>query len=160
MADNCFNWFDRNKFKNILAIIDSNKFNYKNKIGEFKYIDIKDLVNNIKNNTISEIDAKKDLNKLNEIKNVETMKYKKRTPGHKELLNLFNDLLDIILTDKTLESESQEDKNENENENYKTLMSSKYLNKNAKNKKTRTSTKRDENENMLLEYMEDVDDTV
>ena len=44
------------------------------------------------------------------------MKYKKRTPGHKELLNLFNDLLDIILTDKTLESESQEDENKNENE--------------------------------------------
>ena len=136
MADNYLNWFDRNKFEKILAIIDSNKFNYKNKIGEFKYIDIKDLVNNIKNNTISEIDAKKDLNKLNEIKNVETMKYKKRTPGHKELLNLFNDLLDIILTDKTLESESQEDKNENENENDETLMSSKDENKNAKNKKT------------------------
>ena len=42
----------------ILTIIDNNKFNYKNKIGKFKYIDIKDLVNNIKNNTISEIDAK------------------------------------------------------------------------------------------------------
>ena len=53
------NWINKNKFKNILAIIDSNKFNYKNKIGEFKYIDIKDLVNNIKNKTISEIDAKK-----------------------------------------------------------------------------------------------------
>ena len=53
------NWINKNKFKNILAIIDSNKFNYKNKIGEFKYIDTKDLVNNIKNNTISEIDAKK-----------------------------------------------------------------------------------------------------
>ena len=53
------NWFDRNKFEKILAIIDSNKFNYKNKIGEFKYIDIKDLVNNIRNNTISEISAKK-----------------------------------------------------------------------------------------------------
>ena len=53
------NWFDRNKFEKILAIIDSNKFNYKNKIGEFKYIDIKDLVNNIKNNAISEISAKK-----------------------------------------------------------------------------------------------------
>ena len=52
------NWFDKNKFKEILAIIDSNEFNYKNKIGEFKYIDIKDLVNNIKNNTVSEIDAK------------------------------------------------------------------------------------------------------
>ena len=110
------NWIDKNKFKEILAIIDSNKFNYKNKIGEFKYIDIKDLVNNIRNNTISEIDAKKDLNALNEIKNVEIIKYKKRTPGHKKLLNLFNDLLDIILTDKTLESESQEDKNKNENE--------------------------------------------
>ena len=45
---------------------------------------------------------------MNEIKNVETMKYKKRTPGHKELLNLFNDLSDIILTDKTSESENQE----------------------------------------------------
>ena len=53
------NWIDKNKFKEILAIIDSNKFNYKNKIGEFKYIDIKDLVNNIKNNTISQIDARK-----------------------------------------------------------------------------------------------------
>ena len=106
------NWFDKNKFKEILAIIDSNKFNYRNKIGEFKYIDIRDLVNNIRNNTISEISAKKGLNTLNEIKNAEIIKYKKRTPGHKELLNLFNDLLDIILTDKTLESENQEDKNE------------------------------------------------
>ena len=108
------NWFDKKKFKKFLAIIDNSEFNYKNKIGEFKYTDIKDLVNNIKNNTISEIDAKKDLNKLNEIKNVEIIKYKKRTPGHKKLLNLFNDLSDIILTDKTLESESQENENENE----------------------------------------------
>ena len=81
------NWFDKNKFKEILAIIDSNKFNYKNKIGEFKYIDIKDLVNNIRNNTISEISAKKGLNKLNEIKNAEIIKHKKRTPKQKELLN-------------------------------------------------------------------------
>ena len=68
------------------------------------------MVNNITNNKISEIDAKKD--KLNEIKNVEIMKYKKHTSRHKELSNLFNDLLDIILIDKTLESESQEDENE------------------------------------------------
>ena len=67
-TDSYPNWFDKNKFKNILAIIDSNKFNYKNKIGEFKYTDIKDLVNNIKNNTISEIPAKKGLNALNKIK--------------------------------------------------------------------------------------------
>ena len=81
------NWFDKNKFKEILAIIDSNKFNYKNKIGKFKYIDIKNLVNNIKNNTISEIDAKKYLKALKEIKNVEIIKYKKCTPQHKKLLN-------------------------------------------------------------------------
>ena len=53
------NWFDKNKFKKILAIIDSNEFNYKNKIGEFKYIDMKDLVNSIRKNTISGIDAKR-----------------------------------------------------------------------------------------------------
>ena len=53
------NWFDKNKFKKMLAIIDSNKFNFKNKIGEFKYTDIKDLVNIIRNNTISEIPVKK-----------------------------------------------------------------------------------------------------
>ena len=106
------NEIDKNKFKEILAIIDSNEFDYKNKIGEFKYIKIKDLLNNIKNNTITEMDAKKDLNVLNEIKNEETTKYKKRTPEHKKLLNLFNDLSDIILTDKTLQSESQENENE------------------------------------------------
>ena len=78
------NWVDKNKFEKMLATIDSNKFNYKNKIGEFKYIDIKDLVNNIKNNTISIIDAKKDLNKLIKIKkNIEIIKYKKRTSTQK-----------------------------------------------------------------------------
>ena len=111
------NWIDKNKFKEILTIIDSNEFNYKNKIDEFKYTDIKDLVNNIKDNTISEIDAKKDLNALNEIKNVEIIKYKKRTPGHKKLLNLFNKLLNIILTDKTLESQENEKVESRKDEN-------------------------------------------
>ena len=87
MGDNYLNWFDRNKFEKILAIIDSNKFNYKNKIGEFKYIDIKELVNNIRDNTIGEISAKKGLNKLNEIKNTGIIKYKKHTHKQKELLN-------------------------------------------------------------------------
>ena len=73
-----------------------------NQIGEFKYINIRDLVNNIKNNTISEIDAKKDLNALNEIKKAEITKYKKHTPGHKKLLNLFNNLLNILLTEKNI----------------------------------------------------------
>ena len=51
--------------------------------------------------------AKSTLNALNEIKNVEIIKYKKQTTGHKKLLNLLNDLLDIILTGKTLESGSK-----------------------------------------------------
>ena len=53
------NWLDKNKFEKILATTDSNKFNYRNKIGEFKYINIRDLVNNIRNKTISEISAQK-----------------------------------------------------------------------------------------------------
>ena len=91
------------------------------------------MVNNIKDNTISEIDAKKRLNTLNKIKNAE-IKYKRLIPGQKELLNLFNVLSDIILTDKTLMSSKDENeklKEENENEDYKnknendeTLMSS------------------------------------
>ena len=91
------------------------------------------MVNNIKNNTISETSVKKDLNTLNEIKNAEIIKYKKRTPGQEELLNLFNNLLDTILTGKTLKSESQKDntlmsskdENENENVNDETLKPSK-----------------------------------
>ena len=110
LTDHYPNWFDRNKFEKLLAIIGSNKFNYKNKMGEFKYIDIRDLINNIRNNTISEISAKKGLNTLNKIKDAEIIKYKNHTPKHKELLNLFNDLSDTILTDKTLMS--SKDKNE------------------------------------------------
>ena len=79
------NWSDKIKFKNILAIIDSNKFNYRHQIGEFKYIGIKDLVINIKNNAISEISAKEGLNILKQTKNAEIIKYKKRTSGQKEL---------------------------------------------------------------------------
>ena len=124
MTDHYPDWFDRHKFEKILAIIDSNKFNYKNKMGEFKYNGIRDLVNNIRDNTIGEISAKKGLNKLNEIKNAGIIKYKKCTPKQKELLNLFNNLLEVILTDETLMSSKDENEKEHKNENDKTLMSS------------------------------------
>ena len=94
----------------MLAIIDSNKFNYKNKIGESKYIDIKDLANKIRNNTISAIPAKEGLNVLNKIKNAEIIKKRRYTSKQKEILNLFNDLLDTILIDKTLKLKSQKTK--------------------------------------------------
>ena len=133
----------------MLAIIDSKKFNYRNKIGEFKYIE-------------------KGLNTLHEIKNAEIIKYKKRTPKQKELLNLFNDLSDTILTNKTLKSESQKDKtlmssknenkneNENENENGKTLMSSKddeNENENEHDKTLMSSKDDDETMNQNKKYI-------
>ena len=50
------------------------------------------------------------------------IKYKKRTPGHKKLLNLFDDLSDTILTDKTSENQGNEKvksrKEENKDEDY------------------------------------------
>ena len=113
---------------------------------KFKYDNIKDLVNNIRNNTISEIDAKKDLNALNEIKNVEIIKYKKRTPGHKKLLNLFTDLSDIILTDETLESENQENENE------------KVESRKEENEKVESRKEEKENENDDYENEDDDED--
>ena len=80
------------------------------------------MVNKIRNNTINTIPAKEGLNTLNKTKNAEIINYKKHTLKQKELLNLFNDLLDTILTDKTLMS-SNENGNENGNENDKTMSS-------------------------------------
>ena len=145
MTDYSPNWFEGNKFKKIIAIIDSNKFNYKSEIGELKYIGIKDLVNNIRNNIISEISAKEGLNALNEIKNTEIIKYKKRTPTQKELLNLFNDLLDTILTDETLMS-LNENRNENGNENV--------------NEKENEEENKEENDKTMIKQLNDCLDQI
>ena len=51
-------WYDKNKFKKILTAIDSNGFNHKNKIGKLRFNNINNLINDIKNNTISEALAK------------------------------------------------------------------------------------------------------
>ena len=76
------------------------------------------MVNNIKDNTISEIDAKKYLDELTKIRDVE-IKHKRLISGQKELLNLFDDLSDINLSNKTLESQKSENyENENEDEDY------------------------------------------
>ena len=66
--ENTTGWYDKNEFEKILRIVNSNKFSHKNKIGKLRYKDISNLINNIKNNTISEILAKEKLNKLNEIR--------------------------------------------------------------------------------------------
>ena len=61
-------WHDKNNFNKILTTTDSNNFNHKNKIGKLKFNDINNLINNIKNNVISETDAKQKLNELDKIK--------------------------------------------------------------------------------------------
>ena len=53
------NWHEKNKSNKILTAIDSNGFNHKNKIGNLKFNNISNLVNDIKNNTIREALAKK-----------------------------------------------------------------------------------------------------
>ena len=53
------------------------------------------MINNIKNNTISEALAKQKLDALNEIRKVET-KNKRLINGQKILLSLFDDLVEVI----------------------------------------------------------------
>ena len=77
------------------------------------------MVNNFKNNTISKIGAKKRLNTLGKIKNAE-IKDKRLIHGQKELLNLF-DLLDTILTDKTLEPKVKKTKMRKQKEEKKKM---------------------------------------
>ena len=54
------------------------------------------MINKIRNNKVSEISPKNDLNTLNEIKNAGITKQKRRTPKQEELSNLFNYLSDTI----------------------------------------------------------------
>ena len=113
------------------------------------------MVNNIKNNKISEISAKEGLNTLNELKNAEITKHRKRTPKQKELLNLFNDLSDTILTDETLESKSQEKENENKNENESDKNKNENEKKENENDKTLIPSKDEkekENETIKSKY--------
>ena len=70
----------------------------------------------LKVNTISEADAKKKLNELNEIKKVE-IKGKRLIENQKKLLSLFDDLK-TIFNENENESESvNEHENESVNEN-------------------------------------------
>ena len=79
----------------------SNKFNHKNKITKLKFNDINDLINDIKNNTISEALAKQKLNALNEINKAETKK-KRLINGQKILLNLFDDFVEEIFNNNEI----------------------------------------------------------
>ena len=77
------------------------------------------MISNIKNNTISETDAKEKLNALDEIRKVET-KNKRLISSQKTLLNLFDDLLKTIFNNKKNNSnnESVNDYDDDEEEEY------------------------------------------
>ena len=111
---NTTNWYDKNKFNEILTTIDNNNFNHKNEIGKFKFNDINNLIKNIKNNAISEADIKRKINKLNERKNIEK-KDKRLIKYQEKSLSLFDDLKTIFNNNNNNESDSG---NENENESF------------------------------------------
>ena len=120
--ENTTDWHDKHKFKKVLATVKINNFNHKNKIGKLKFNGINDLINNIKNNTISEALAKQKLNVLNEIKKAET-KNKRLINAQKILLNLFEDLIEAVFNNKILNKDNNKivdegnDKIVNENNN-------------------------------------------
>ena len=166
-------WYDTNKFKIILTTIDSNNFNYKNKIGKLKFNDINSFINNIENNTISEADAKKKINALNKIKK-EEIKNKRLISGQKKLLNSFDDLLRAIFNNIKNEikynnvSESErESENENENEN-ENKNENDNENENKNENENDSQTKSDNNDcekyqdhriKQLHNYFKDIDKT-
>ena len=107
-------WYDKNKFKKILTTTDSNKFSHKNKVGKLKFNDINNLINNIKNNTISEALAKQNLDALNEIRKVETKKTR-LINGQKILLSLFDDLVEAISNNNNNNNNNNRSENKNDN---------------------------------------------
>ena len=113
---NLTSWYDADKFNKILATIDNNNFNHKNKIGKLKLNDINDLINNIKSNTISEADAKKKIYELNEIKKTE-IKGKRLIESQKKILSLFDNLIKPIFNETVNESNSSNTKNESKSDN-------------------------------------------
>ena len=96
------------------------------------------MVNNTRNNTTSEISAKKSLKTFNEIKNAEIIKHKKRTPKQKfnrcnfkwhntKIKNSKRQNINVIKRWKwkwkwKRKWTQKENENKNENENDKTLI--------------------------------------
>ena len=77
------------------------------------------MINNIKSNTISKANAKKKINELNKIKEVET-KGRRLIDSQKTLLSLFDDLKTIFNNNNNNSNNNNEsdsnNKNKNENE--------------------------------------------
>ena len=122
------------------------------------------MINNIKNNTISEADTKKKINELNEIKKAE-IKGKRLIKNQEKLLSLFDDLKTIFNNSKNSnninnnESDSNnknESKNENKNEN-------KNVNNNVNENENENENKNDDEQcyeiRQLNNWFETIDQT-
>ena len=114
--ENTTDWYDKNKLRKISTIGNSNKFNHKTKIGKFKYIDIKNMVDNINKNTISVKLPRKNLNALNELKNAK-IKNKCLSSNQTEILKLFEDLLERISNNNYNNNNNNNSNNNNGNNN-------------------------------------------
>ena len=73
------------------------------------------MINNIKNNTISEALSKQKLDALNKITKGE-IKNKSIISSQKKLLDLFDDLLEVIFNNKNKNKNNNVSESENENE--------------------------------------------
>ena len=91
------------------------------------------MVNSIKGNTISEADAKKKLNELDEIKKVET-NGKRLIESQKKLLSLFDDLLKTIFN-KTINESNSNTKNDSKSDNESDYKSDNESDNKGDNKK-------------------------
>ena len=74
------------------------------------------MINNIKNNTISEADTKKKINELNEIKKAE-IKGKRLIKNQEKLLSLFDNLKTIFNNNNDSNNNESDSNNKNVNEN-------------------------------------------
>ena len=151
--ENTTNWYDKNKFKKITAVVISNKFNHKTKIKKFKYTDIRDLVDNINKNTIGETDAKIKLNALNELKNAET-KNKRLSSTQKELLKLFADLLITVSNNNNNNNNNNDSNNNNNNSNNNENESGNVNDNDNENESESESESNNENNNDNLNESE------
>ena len=73
------------------------------------------MINNIQNNTISELLAKENLNILNELKKAE-IKNKRLSSSQKELINFFSNLLDTILIENNNNNNNNNNNDDDEND--------------------------------------------
>ena len=73
------------------------------------------MINNIKNNTISEALAKQKVDALNEIRKAET-KHKRLINGQIILISLFNDLVEVIFNNNNNNNYVSVNKDDNNNE--------------------------------------------